>query len=156
MAGDWVKIKTNINLSPEFNKLCMDSGLNEDQVISLLYQTAGWFRAHSKYGKMKVESDVLDVYLSVFNFSEALIQNGFLRVVEDGIILGSWTDVSTIRKSIGVKLRKKILSSGRCSYCGSEDELQIDHIIPVAKGGETEEGNLQPLCRPCNIKKGVN
>ncbi|MBR5502670.1 MAG: HNH endonuclease, partial [Oscillospiraceae bacterium] len=31
--------------------------------------------------------------------------------------------------------------------------LEIDHIIPVSKGGVTEEGNLQTLCWKCNRAK---
>ena len=31
--------------------------------------------------------------------------------------------------------------------------LEIDHIIPVAKGGLTEESNLQTLCWKCNRAK---
>ncbi|HJB68761.1 MAG TPA: HNH endonuclease [Candidatus Fournierella excrementigallinarum] len=32
--------------------------------------------------------------------------------------------------------------------------LEIDHIIPVSKGGRTEEDNLQTLCWKCNRSKG--
>ena len=35
-------------------------------------------------------------------------------------------------------------------------QLECDHIIPLAKGGETELKNLQTLCRDCNRKKGVS
>lgn len=31
--------------------------------------------------------------------------------------------------------------------------LEIDHIVPVSKGGLTEESNLQTLCWKCNRKK---
>ena len=31
--------------------------------------------------------------------------------------------------------------------------LEIDHIIPVSKGGLTEESNLQTLCWKCNRSK---
>lgn len=40
-----------------------------------------------------------------------------------------------------------------CAQCGATDELQIDHIIPVSKGGPTDEDNLQVLCGDCNRKK---
>jgi HNH endonuclease len=41
----------------------------------------------------------------------------------------------------------------RCVECGAIEDLQIDHILPVALGGATSEGNLQVLCADCNRAK---
>ncbi|MDE0091236.1 MAG: HNH endonuclease [Thaumarchaeota archaeon] len=43
-----------------------------------------------------------------------------------------------------------------CLRCGATDNIEIDHITPITKGGTGDIKNLQPLCRPCNLKKGVN
>ena len=43
---------------------------------------------------------------------------------------------------------------GRCTQCGSEDGLQFDHIIPVAKDGGNAIDNIQTLCADCNRQKG--
>lgn len=45
----------------------------------------------------------------------------------------------------------------RCAYCGakpSDERLEVDHVIPVSKGGTNEMGNLIVACRTCNIGKG--
>lgn len=42
-----------------------------------------------------------------------------------------------------------------CLNCGSEEDITLDHIIPVSKGGLNTLSNLQPLCRPCNSTKGT-
>jgi len=34
-------------------------------------------------------------------------------------------------------------------------QLECDHIVPLARGGETEMSNLQTLCRDCNRRKGI-
>lgn len=60
------------------------------------------------------------------------------------------------RKNIPKKTRDKVLSSGECKKCGSKENLQVDHIIPVSKGGNDEMDNLQPLCADCNREKGAN
>jgi len=54
------------------------------------------------------------------------------------------------------KIRSNIFDrDGReCNYCGSQDDLHIDHIEPVSKGGNSTEDNLQVLCRGCNVLKG--
>ena len=44
---------------------------------------------------------------------------------------------------------------GRCRKCGSDQDLQFDHDIPVSKGGATSVENLRLLCRPCNLAKGA-
>jgi 5-methylcytosine-specific restriction endonuclease McrA len=42
-----------------------------------------------------------------------------------------------------------------CLACGTSENIAIDHIIPLAKGGLHDISNLQPLCQSCNSKKGV-
>ena len=45
-----------------------------------------------------------------------------------------------------------------CAACGLKAKnripFQVDHIIPLNKGGRTVADNLQILCRSCNAKKG--
>lgn len=42
---------------------------------------------------------------------------------------------------------------GCCVWCKSAENVEYDHVIPVSKGGESTEENLQLLCRACNRKK---
>ncbi len=63
------------------------------------------------------------------------------------------------RKLMSKELRDQIKKRDNytCQICGKHmpDEvgLQIDHIIPVAKGGKTIPSNLQVLCSKCNGRK---
>lgn len=45
---------------------------------------------------------------------------------------------------------------GRCVRCGSNQNLEFDHIIPVAMGGANTARNLQLLCVGCNRSKGAS
>jgi 5-methylcytosine-specific restriction endonuclease McrA len=46
------------------------------------------------------------------------------------------------------------LQRWHCAVCLCKlDRYEVDHIIPVAKGGTNENENLQLLCVPCNRKK---
>lgn len=42
---------------------------------------------------------------------------------------------------------------GKCTKCGSQERLEFDHIIPVAKGGSSTARNIQLLCERCNRQK---
>ncbi|MBM6675717.1 HNH endonuclease [Olsenella uli] len=65
------------------------------------------------------------------------------------------------RKLMTKALRKQIMERDHytCQICGKympdEVGLQIDHIIPVAKGGKTVPSNLRVLCNRCNGRKGA-
>ena len=62
------------------------------------------------------------------------------------------------RKAISdaVKIQVWQRDNGRCSRCGSNKNLEYDHIIPLAKGGANTMRNLQLLCEDCNRSKGAN
>lgn len=66
------------------------------------------------------------------------------------------------RKLMTRKLRESIMKRDNytCQICGKympdEVGLQVDHIIPIAKGGKSIPSNLQVLCSKCNGRKSDN
>ena len=60
----------------------------------------------------------------------------------------------TVRADIRKKVFKKY--GKKCIKCGATKNIQLDHINPVANGGEDSLANLQPLCRACNSSKGCS
>lgn len=64
------------------------------------------------------------------------------------------------RKSFGKNYYKVFVEIGRrdgfgCANCGNPSpDMQIDHIMPVARGGGNDLANLQLLCWKCNMSKG--
>lgn len=53
---------------------------------------------------------------------------------------------------ISTKELNKLYKSS-CFYCGSNNSIQADHIIPISKGGQHSIGNLVPACAKCNNSK---
>lgn len=65
------------------------------------------------------------------------------------------------RGKVSNKMRFSIYARDgyRCRKCGVSNQhaqLEIDHIIPIAKGGKSTYDNLQTLCHRCNVLKGDN
>ena len=51
--------------------------------------------------------------------------------------------------------QKRNWKAPNCAWCGTEDALELDHIIPIVAGGLNIKGNCQTLCRKCNLWKMV-
>lgn len=95
-------------------------------------------------------------------FVEYISENKIEPVQEDGVRI----EIKTIRshrtqRGVNHRLRFQVLRRDdfKCVSCGASPatesgvELQVDHVVPWAKGGETTLENLQSLCAKCNIGK---
>ncbi len=71
-----------------------------------------------------------------------------------------WDSICRVeRGKVSNKMRFSIYERDgyRCRRCGATQTrttLEIDHIIPIAKGGKSTYNNLQTLCSRCNYEKG--
>jgi 5-methylcytosine-specific restriction endonuclease McrA len=54
---------------------------------------------------------------------------------------------------VSAKELKKLYASV-CAYCGSEENITLDHVVPIQLGGAHSIGNLLPACGSCNFSKG--
>jgi 5-methylcytosine-specific restriction protein A len=62
------------------------------------------------------------------------------------------------------KLRKtswwnEKLQRGLCHYCEQKfkpEQLTMDHLVPLARGGLSVKSNLVPACKECNAKKKLH
>ena len=68
---------------------------------------------------------------------------------------------SSFEKRKVTPLTKKIVASNQKWVCGHCKELldytyEVDHIIPLFRGGSNQLNNLQALCRNCHGKKTLN
>jgi len=66
------------------------------------------------------------------------------------------------KRSITPKTRYKVLKRDghKCQACGASAEdgakLEVDHRVPVARGGSNHPSNLWTLCDKCNGGKGTH
>jgi 5-methylcytosine-specific restriction endonuclease McrA len=67
-------------------------------------------------------------------------------------------DPAPRREFIPVEVRKAVFDrdGGRCRTCGSNFDIQYDHILPFSMGGSSTVANMQILCASCNRDKGAS
>jgi 5-methylcytosine-specific restriction endonuclease McrA len=48
------------------------------------------------------------------------------------------------------------IHNGVCFYCNHEvgrEQLTMDHVVPLSRGGKSRKGNIVAACKECNSKK---
>jgi predicted phage replisome organizer len=102
-----------------------------------------------------------------------------IDIVEDVIYLSNWSKYQSLdnlekQKELNSKRVKEyrqrlsliggtayqkhfstlmLRDEAKCVYCGSEEELVIDHLIPIIQGGDNNIDNLVMCCKKCNSGK---
>eukprot|EP00210_Caulerpa_lentillifera_P007832 g7474.t1 len=84
----------------------------------------------------------------------------FVQTVREAYPIPAVLRSDFIRKKIAsVKIpvtRRNVLRRDRfsCVYCGVTQNLTVDHVIPISKGGTNHWENVVTACRSCNNRKG--
>ena len=145
-AAPWVKLNTNLldsyafyNLSDiqksHYLLICLLAAKIENKIPNDPEYVANMILAH----------EPVDL--------DALVLTGFLADYDEDIAKGKLEDWDS--RYISPDIRTKVLKRAnyKCEKCDSTENLEIDHILAISKGGSSAEENLQVLCRPCNRKK---
>lgn len=80
---------------------------------------------------------------------------------ESGIILTHWSNRQIAEKTNTHHIYRKHQSfvfsrdGFKCVYCGSTENLSLDHKIPQSRGGSHDPENLATCCLSCNSSKGA-
>ena len=116
-------------------------------------------RQLAKYGQKISENSYKTVWGSVRLACESLAKYHEGKITHQKLLSGIVE--KNIRKTIPLTIRWAVLKKDNytCIKCGQSPaknnnvELEIDHILPVAKGGTNNIENLQTLCKKCNQGK---
>ena len=122
---------------------------------------------HPMPGTRLVRDNLLSKDGDTYRLAGVLSQLSSTEIAEvDAILEQRISDYLEMRNPFGDQnldpvpgnLRFEVLrdAGGRCELCGvssREKQIDVDHIIPRAKGGSNERSNLQALCRTCNAQK---
>jgi len=87
------------------------------------------------------------------------VKDSFLRSVSRNFPMPS---VIRIHHYISVPYRGVVMTrqnifkrdNYECQYCGVNNDLTLDHVIPRSRGGRSNWKNLVAACKRCNTRKG--
>ena len=83
-----------------------------------------------------------------------VVADGLWRLKEPWIEVGS----AAIRPTIPAAIRSAVNDRHGpiCTYCGTDEgPFDIDHILPLSRGGTNDPSNLTLACATCNRSKGA-
>lgn len=111
----------------------------------------GWQRGYL-YAQQDIRRAHAAGYMRPLEIANILYDHGVRKIVQwDGkngeppkLDITPWAEIRN-----AVLLRDGAV----CAYCGSTENLHIDHVLPVFRGGSPELENLQVLCRSCNLSR---
>ncbi len=81
--------------------------------------------------------------------------------------MDEWIDIQKDEKHVAKERQKASdlkktnwwkdqINRGICHYCKGKfksDELTMDHVVPLSRGGRSNKGNVVPCCKDCNSSK---
>lgn len=70
--------------------------------------------------------------------------NGVTRIVRDNYTKDWYTVVKEVLERDDYQCRH--VDAGETKHCGSKDDLEVHHIVPLSRGGKTVKSNLMTLC----------
>lgn len=129
---------------------------------------------YSRLGLAVIDESVLNVeYKFTYTSNGGMAQRSFTVPMNEENIIELINQLeSKLSREVQTKEQRALMTTKLCTYikerdnytccqCGNSTHkepnllLEVDHIIPISKGGLTLKENLQTLCWKCNRSKGA-
>jgi len=119
-----------------------------ERIIRLFFYENNWYYTHAEIS--------LDDAIILIEATKKYNKEKLQREIERSRNLLKGQDNTPHRQSIPDSVKSFVWNrdGGKCVKCGSRENLEFDHIIPLSKGGSNTARNIQLLCEKCNRQKG--
>lgn len=142
----WIKLHRSLLDDAEFFALSIDSRAYLPMLWLLAAQDDGHIPDNpiETAWRLRVEESTMQAAYQELYDAQFIVEDGERREK------ARWPS-----RYIPVAIKAQVLERDKraCTACGSTDNLEVDHIKPVSKGGMSALENLQVLCRGCNRAK---
>jgi CRISPR/Cas system Type II protein with McrA/HNH and RuvC-like nuclease domain len=91
-----------------------------------------------------------------WHYAKLMTESIFGTRIEFARVMIEFKKLESNEKNMSELLRqnKQMLDmEKKCAYCNSDKDIQLDHIIPLSKGGWDIFDNLVFACKKCNLSK---
>jgi hypothetical protein len=134
-----------------------------DKKLHFLSPTGGWEIQWKRI--MRIERYNRGVYLELstkkgngrYDVTDPMYAEAILTTIvkmSKRELVASYSDLASRHIPQNIRATVWQRDQGKCVQCGEASYLEFDHIIPFSKGGASTVGNVQLLCRRCNLAKG--
>jgi hypothetical protein len=144
MAGDWIKMRSNLWDDPRVSKMCDLTNSNEATVIGGLYWLWSTADQHSVDGLLPgLTLRSIDRKTAIEGFADALIAAGWLENTDEGVVIVRFEEHN------GKSAKRRCSEAVRKMSARDADKLQTD-------GGRPQDENHPPCAPREREEKEVN
>ena len=140
--GFWTPPAGFTNLVEIIRRLCAEAAIHPSQVSAMRLKEWG------------LSSPLVNLFRNNVAKVQELASAGVPFPIDASSTDAPSGPAQRMRLSNAVMSEVWIRDGGKCSACGSQENLEFDHIVPFSKGGSSTAENLRILCRPCNRSRG--
>lgn len=167
-ADDYKKLYPNPDEEPVWNveEISVQEDIIEEDVSTVIagIKQMTIFQVLEEYDKAwqeklnQAEKRAITAEHEIKELREKLEQSqAELRDITEKVLDRSSSEkMQTYRQRIPEDVRIKVWrrDGGQCARCGSRENLEYDHIVPISRGGSNTVRNIELLCEKCNRSKG--
>jgi hypothetical protein len=167
----WLKLSNNVTTDSKLALIAAKSKSYRHEVIALwihLLCVASQKENRGKLGDLDFEE--IDYLLEFLSGKSQKIYNEMQQRLLDGDQIINWSEYQADPTARDRQRRSRLKRQGKlneyeskekiferddykCVYCLSDDNLTLDHMLPITRGGSDSVSNLVTACKKCNFKK---
>ena len=142
---DRIKLEEKLNLE----RIEKENQIKNEQIKKEQYLIKKKEQNDIEY-KNRIKQNILENERKKILASEAIEE-----LIESGKLGHNFSQQSNNREPIPSYIKEAVWKRDKeqCVNCGSRENLEFDHNIPVSKGGSNSINNIQLLCLKCNRTK---